>query len=81
MPKFIIAAGLKLPIPIFHSFVDLNSFDYSILDNAYILKNQDKKLIFVSGSEKFKNLQISDKWDEFLQGLEFECGEKNDSGS
>ncbi|HCE79405.1 MAG TPA: hypothetical protein DEQ05_01305, partial [Thermodesulfobacterium commune] len=37
VPQFIIAAGLRLPIPIFHSYVELNSFDTSILDNFYIL--------------------------------------------
>lgn len=84
VPKFIIAAGLKLSIPIFHSFVDLNSFDSSILDNAYILKNQDEKLIFAYSSKKFENINICNayNWDEFLQSLLFGCGEENnDSGS
>jgi CRISPR-associated protein Cst2 len=85
VPQFIIAAGLKLPIPIFHSFVELNSFDRSILENAYILKheksdaNQNKKLIFAYKSEKFRNLDVSDAcgdWYEFLMSLGLGCGEK-----
>jgi len=68
-PHFIIAAALKLPIPIFHSFVELDYMDTSILENGYILPapdqcipaqnenrtNQGRKLIYAFRSEKFKS--------------------------
>jgi len=88
VPQFIIAAGLRLPIPIFHSYVELNSFDTSILDNfyildSYILDQNSKKLIFVFKSKKFENLASFDaydpydNWDGFLKSLGLKCGDNN----
>jgi CRISPR-associated protein Cst2 len=73
VPLFIIAAGLKLPIPLFNSFVELGSFESSILDNAYILCEKDKRLVYVYNP---KNLaghidtsELYTDWDEFLRQL------------
>lgn len=78
VPKFIIAAGLTLPIPLFNSFVELDRFDTSILENAYIKsKNgKDNKLIFIQCAEKLKQLKESipdgfyyTEWGKFITDL------------
>lgn len=80
VPLFIIAAGLKLPIPLFNSFVELGSFENSVLNNVYINSNSEgaKKLVYIYnpknlvGDIDFSNL-YSD-WNEFLK----EIGLKNE---
>lgn len=77
VPQFIIAAGLKLPIPLFHSFVELDSFEESVLNNGYILNNNNsnnsKKLVYVYnpknlvGSIDTTNLYT--EWNDFLNSL------------
>lgn len=70
VPKFLIAAGLKLPVPLFHSFIGLGKFENSILENEYILKN-NKKLVYVYNPENLiTNIPKNyDNWDEFLNSL------------
>lgn len=73
VPNFMIVAGLKLPIPIFHSFVEFGNFEKSVLDNAYILCNDDKKLVYVynpmnlAGQINTEGLYTN--WHEFLRQL------------
>lgn len=74
VPQFMIAAGLKLPIPLFNSFVELGSFESSIMNNGYILDgNDNKKLAYVHnpknlvGNIDTKNLYPD--WDNFLEQL------------
>lgn len=74
VPQFMIAAGLKLPIPLFNSFVELGSFESSIMNNGYILNGNDsKKLVYVHnpknlvGNIDTKNLHTD--WDNFLEQL------------
>lgn len=74
VPQFMIAAGLKLPIPLFHSFVTLGSFESSILNNRYILSKDSQKLVYVYNPKNLVGLintaGLYDKWDEFLKKLE-----------
>ncbi|GLI52445.1 type I-B CRISPR-associated protein Cas7/Cst2/DevR [Thermodesulfovibrio yellowstonii] len=74
VPKFIIAAGLKLPIPLFHSFVDLGRFEDSILDNAYILCENDKKLVYLYDPEhivgKICTTNLYTDWKAFSKQIE-----------
>ncbi len=73
VPLFIIAAGLKLPIPLFNSFVELGNFEESILDNSYILCESDKRLVYVYNPKDLAGqINTSDlytDWDEFLKQL------------
>jgi CRISPR-associated protein Cst2 len=73
VPQFIIAAGLKLPIPLFNSFVELGSFEDSVLDNAYILCEKDKRLVYVYNPKnlagQINTSELYTDWDEFLRQL------------
>ncbi|MFN3406799.1 MAG: type I-B CRISPR-associated protein Cas7/Cst2/DevR, partial [Caldimicrobium sp.] len=78
VPHFIIAGALKLPVPVFHSFVELDYIDTSVLENEYIIQSHGKKMIYIFRSEKFKrenrlnNLPedtFYTKWENFLQVL------------
>lgn len=74
VPQFMIAAGSKLPIPLFNSFVELCSFESSILHNGYILNvNNGKKLIYVYNPENLvgsiDTKDLYTDWDEFLKEL------------
>lgn len=86
VPQFIIAAGLKLPIPLFNSFVDLGSFEKSVLDNAYILKDNDQqKLVYVYNPKnlvgEIDTSNLYSDWNKFLEALEVKKnGEKNSKG-
>lgn len=84
VPKFIIAAALKLPVPIFHTFVNTKFIDESILNNSYIMENDGKKDIFMYASKDLNYLlsensnEFYSDWDEFLNGIG--CG-NNESTS
>lgn len=66
-PKFIVGAALKVPVPIFHSYVDLQGFNDAILDNNYIV---DKKIFARNhlGNEQFdvKNAEQIDKLIDYI---------------
>ncbi|MBE0069224.1 type I-B CRISPR-associated protein Cas7/Cst2/DevR [Thermoanaerobacterium thermosaccharolyticum] len=75
VPKFLMVAGVKLPVPIFHTFVNLRGLDESIINNDYIVESNGKKLIFAYISKDFemfsediKGKCITD-WNEFLKEL------------
>jgi CRISPR-associated protein Cas7/Cst2/DevR subtype I-B len=81
VPQFMIAAGLKLPIPLFHSFVELGNFENSVMNTGYISSEDSKKLIYVYNP---KNLvghidtnNLYTNWDNFLINL----GVKEKNGS
>ena len=73
VPQFIIAAGLKLPIPLFNSFVEIGSFEDSILDNAYILCKDGRRLVYVYNPKnlvgQIKISELYTDWNEFLKKL------------
>ncbi len=73
VPLFIIAAGLKIPIPLFNSFVELGSFESSILDNGYILNDSNKKLVYVYNPKNLggniDTTNLYTEWNEFLKQL------------
>lgn len=73
VPKFIISAGLNLPIPIFNSFVNLQEIDSEIFENDYILKSDSKKLVYIQNIDNtVKNIDSSNlytKWEEYLTDL------------
>jgi len=74
VPKFIIGAALKLPIPLFHSYVDLNGFNNAILDNDYILRcdSNEKKMIFCQNhmnQDKFDVKAAEKDWNQFLEQI------------
>lgn len=74
VPLFIIAAGLKVPIPLFHSFVELGFFESSIINNAYILSNnENKKLIYVYNPKNLvgniDTTNLYTDWNVFLKDI------------
>ena len=81
IPLFLVAAAVKIPTPIFHSYLNLTgSNDHKThevtglndaLDNSWIEKNSNKN-IFIKGSERIKSRDISSEnisttWDGFLK--------------
>jgi hypothetical protein len=65
----LIVSALKLPMPIFHSFVELGNFETSILENEYIEKKDNKKLVYIYNPKKLVG-EINEKefftdWNEF----------------
>lgn len=81
VPNFLIMAGLSLPIPIFHSYVDLNGTKISqIFDNTYILKeNDNKKKIFILNHLDIPVGIDEDKyysdWGDFLNSIGLGSGQ------
>ena len=80
VPKFIIAGALKLPVPIFHYYVNLNGLDSSALENGYILKDEKGKLVYIYKAPSFKLFDMNvdtynliTDWQEFLNRLGIEC--------
>ncbi len=77
IPEFIIAAGLEIPVPVFHPFVELGRIYPEALNNCYILGDgNDKKLIYIQDiKNKFEGKPPKDKyytdWKEFLEALGF----------
>ncbi len=75
VPKFLICSALKLPLPIFHSFVYLGRIESSIFENDYIFSNEGKKLIYIYNPEKIagevplKENEYYSDWNEFLNAL------------
>ena len=74
VPQFMIAAGLKLPIPLFHSFVELGSFESSIMNNGYIFSdNNNQKLIYVYNPKNLvgniDTTNLFTDWDVFLKSI------------
>ncbi len=82
VPQFIIAAGLKLPIPLFNSFVELGRFENSILDNAYILCEDNKRLVYIYNPKnlagEIETSKLYTDWNEFLKQLGVKCGNSED---
>lgn len=86
VPQFLISAGLKLPIPLFHSFVELGSFEESVFDNSYILSNDnEKKLIYLYDPKQLvgrvteKRAMLYEDWSSFLTCLSSKCNESEKS--
>ncbi|MCM8827239.1 MAG: type I-B CRISPR-associated protein Cas7/Cst2/DevR [Candidatus Omnitrophica bacterium] len=88
VPKFFIAGALKLPIPIFHSYVNKEGLDNSILENGHILEDEKeivdeqmkRKLVFIYKAPSFKlfdvnvsNYNLFIDWQEFLKRLGIDC--------
>jgi len=74
VPVFMIAAGLKVPIPLFHSFVELGCFESSIINNGYILSNnENKKLIYVYNPKNLvgniDTTNLYTDWNVFLKDI------------
>lgn len=71
VPQFMIASALSLPVPLFHSFVELGRFESSILDNDYIVKNvNEKRLVYVYNPKNFVECDTNNlytNWNEFLK--------------
>ena len=68
IPKYIVGAALTLPIPLFHSYVDLTKFNDSILGNDYILKGA----VFCQnhmGSDTFDVKEAETNLDTFLNKI------------
>jgi len=72
-----IASGVRIPSPIFHSFIDIRKDNdyFEVIGLRDCLKNQwigsDK--IFLMVSEKFKanvnDQRLTDNWEEFLESI------------
>ncbi|MGB9665337.1 MAG: type I-B CRISPR-associated protein Cas7/Cst2/DevR [Ignavibacteria bacterium] len=77
VPLFIIASGVIIPSPVFHSYIDIakanGTFEViglkDCLKNAWLSSNK----IFVMKSERFKvnvsDSRLTDNWDEFLDDI------------
>ena len=73
IPLFLVAAAVKIPTPIFHSYLNLTSSNdhkthevtglNDALDNSWIEKksdnNDNNNIIFIKGSERIKSRDIS----------------------
>ncbi len=76
VPKFIIASASKLPIPLFHPFVELGRFDSSVLDNSYLEGSQEKIYVYDPNKLVLTNTEgFCTNWKDFLNhiGLNCEC--------
>jgi len=77
IPLVMIASGVRIPSPIFHSFIDIRKDNdyFEVIGLRDCLKNQwigsDK--IFLMVSEKFKanvnDQRLTDNWEEFLESI------------
>lgn len=71
VPQLMIASALSLPVPLFHSFLELGRFESSILDNDYILKNVNgKRLVYVYNPKNLVDCDTNNlytNWNEFLK--------------
>ncbi len=81
VPKFLIVAGLKVPVPLFHYFVELDNFENSIFENEYIIEDEYKnKIVYVYNPQNLvKNIveeKIFKEWDTFLQKIGIKQDEK-----
>jgi len=81
IPLFIIAGAVKIPSPIFHPYIYLAREDGSYivcgiqdcLNNGWIEKDNEGKIIYIWSSEKLKYQKVQEKviedWNEFLKKL------------
>ncbi|WP_040335447.1 type I-B CRISPR-associated protein Cas7/Cst2/DevR [Candidatus Magnetobacterium casense] len=76
VPVFIVAAGLKLPVPLFNSYLEQGKFFDAILDNHYIVSNGTgkKKVYFCNPKDIINGIPNdgyykNNEWDEFLTAL------------
>jgi len=77
VPLFIIVATVKIPIPVFHSFIDIviNNNKLEVIGISDGLQNDWVEEVFIQGSEKitidknqFNNIEkIVDNWKDFLE--------------
>ncbi|ODA43240.1 CRISPR-associated negative autoregulator [Thermodesulfovibrio sp. N1] len=81
VPMFMIAAGLKVPIPLFNSYVELGSFESSIMKNGYIFVNSNKKMVYIYNPKNLvgniDTTNLYTEWDCFLKDL----GVKTNNGT
>lgn len=79
IPMFIIASGVKIPSPVFHSFIDVKKKNGQMkvigisdcLDNSWI---KDEEKIYIKGCERLgydkkDDKRITENWDEFLESV------------
>ena len=75
VPQFIVAAALRLPIPVFHSFVELGKIYPEVFENGYILSGSDrKKLLYMQDIKNMMEGKPSTDtyytdWEQFLEAL------------
>lgn len=79
--KFMIAGSVKVPMPIFHYYVETGHFESSILDNSYINTDQNgKKLVYFENPfnlvKGIDSTKLYSDWEEFLKAI----GLKQDHG-
>ncbi|HGJ64393.1 TPA: type I-B CRISPR-associated protein Cas7/Cst2/DevR, partial [bacterium] len=86
VPLFIIASGVKIPSPVFHSFIDVKKEDgvLKVIGIKDCLKNSwiDGK-VFVQDCERIrvdvKDEKITDDWNAFLKEVGLENGNGNEN--
>jgi len=73
VPKFMIAASVNVPIPLFHSYIELGPFENSILSNSYINTENDRKLIYVYNPfnlvTNIDTKGLYEDWEGFLEAI------------
>ncbi|MHB8338549.1 MAG: type I-B CRISPR-associated protein Cas7/Cst2/DevR [Ignavibacteriaceae bacterium] len=74
VPMFIIASGVRIPSPVFHSFIDRNKEDGKIIGINDCLKNSwVNSLVYIQDCERMpienKSEKITRDWNKFLQSV------------
>ncbi len=73
VPKFMIAASVEIPIPLFHSYIELGPFENSVLSNSYINPENNRKLIYVYNPfnlvTNIDTKGLYEDWEEFLEAI------------
>ena len=74
VPMFIIASGVRIPSPVFHSFIDWNKENGKIIGINDCLKNSwVNSRVYLQDCERIpveiKNEKITRDWNEFLQSV------------
>lgn len=87
IPLFMVASAVKIPSPIFHPFIDIQSTNngYKVIGLKDTINNlwiDDNSKIFVSDCERLKSSyddpsKITHDWNEFLKNVGLEDEQKN----
>jgi len=73
VPVFMICAGLKLPVPLFHPFVEIKQpLSREVFKNCYLFERNGEKSLYVFNPKKLVDVDTSGllcDWNEFKKML------------